>query len=232
MRRHLVAGMGVLVIAGAAATVRAGELERLREDNARLQQQVRTLEAENARLRGQASVAPVPAPAASDNSGLAAALEQRANESVSVSPSPESGASVVATEASRLEGLQGGRSRHWITWRAERPTAGESRPDAAMVVIDATASGGIYRDVKSLDLVVDGAPVQCLVTDYRIDSMTIGKDVTARRVGESVTARVPIQTLDRLATARDISGKLGTTTFRLTPEQLAGVRAFAKRLGA
>ena len=50
-------------------------------------------------------------------------------------------------------------------------------------------------------------------------------------MGESVTARVPMDTLDRLANARDISGRLGTTTFRLTPEQLAGVRSFAKRLG-
>jgi len=153
-----VVAIGVLVTAGAVA--HAGELERLREENARLQQQVRALEAENARLRGQASAPP--APAASDNSGLAAALEQRANEAVSVSPSAESGASVVATEASRLEGLQGGRSRHWITWRAERPTGAEGRPEAAMVVIDATASGGIYRDVKSLDLVVDGAGKTCL----------------------------------------------------------------------
>ena len=99
-------------------------------------------------------------------------------------------------------------------------------------MIEATASGGIYRDVQSLDLVVDGAPIQCPVTDYRIDSMTVGKDVSARRVGESVTARVPMDTLDRLANARDISGRLGTTTFRLTPEQLAGVRAFAKRLAS
>jgi len=226
-RTHLiVVGTVMLVTLGAAA--HAGELERLREENARLRQQVRSLEAENARLRGQAASAARPAP--TDNSGLAAALEQRANESVSVSPAPEPGASVVATEASRLEGLQGGRSRHWITWRAERPTAGESRPEAATVVIDATASGGIYREVKSLDLVVDGAPVQCPVTDYRIDSMTVGRDASARRVGESVTARVPMDTLDRLANARDISGTLGTTTFRLTPEQLAGVRAFAKRL--
>jgi hypothetical protein len=32
-------------------------------------------------------------------------------------------------------------------------------------VIDATASGGVYRDVKNLDLIVDGASVQCPVTD-------------------------------------------------------------------
>lgn len=222
------AGIGVLV--AVAAVAHAGELERLREENARLQQQVRSLEAENARLRGQAASATRPAP--TDNSGLAAALEQRANESVTVSPAREPGTSVIATDPSRLEGLQGGRSRHWITWRAERPAGGAGRPDAAMVVIDATASGGIYRDVKSLDLVVDGAPVACTVSDYRIDSMTVGKDVSARRVGESVTATVPIDTLDRLANARDISGTLGSTTFRLTPEQLAAMRAFAKRVGS
>jgi hypothetical protein len=230
MRGRLIAAVGVVVLVAGGATARAGELERLREENARLQQQVRTLETENARLRGQANAAP--APAASDNSGLAAALEQRANEAVTVSPATEPGGSVIATDPSRLEGLQGGRSRHWISWRADRPAGGASRPDTAMVVIASTASGGIYHDVKSIDLMVDGAPVACSVSDYRIDSMTVGNGVTARRVGESVTATVPISTLDRLAGAHEISGTLGTTTFRLTPEQLAGVRAFAKRIGS
>ena len=48
--RLIVVGAMMLVTFGAAA--HAGELERLREENARLQQQVRSLEAENARLRG------------------------------------------------------------------------------------------------------------------------------------------------------------------------------------
>ena len=66
MRGRLVGvvGIGVLVTAGAA--VHAGELER---------------------LRGQVS-APR-APATSDNSGPAAALEQRANEAVTVSPAAD-----------------------------------------------------------------------------------------------------------------------------------------------
>jgi hypothetical protein len=228
MQGRLVVVVGLVVLVAGVATARAGELERLREENARLQQQVRTLETENARLRGQANAAP--APAASDNSGLAAALEQRANEAVTVSPATEPGGSVIATDPSRLEGLQGGRSRHWISWRADRPSGGAGRPDAAMVVINSTASGGIYHDVKTIDLVVDGAPVACSVSDYRVDSMTVGTGVSARRVGEIVTATVPITTLDRLTAAHEISGTLGTTTFRLTPEQLAGVRAFAKRI--
>jgi hypothetical protein len=94
MRRRLVVAAGVMVLLAVGAA-HAGELERLRE--------------ENARLRGQAASVTRPAPGPSDNTGLAAALEQRANEAVSVSPAAEPGASVVATEASRLEGLQGGR---------------------------------------------------------------------------------------------------------------------------
>jgi len=53
--RLIVVGAMMLVTFGAAA--HAGELERLREENARLQQQVRSLDAENARLRGQAAPA-------------------------------------------------------------------------------------------------------------------------------------------------------------------------------
>ncbi|HJW69918.1 MAG TPA: hypothetical protein VJ829_11220, partial [Candidatus Binatia bacterium] len=93
MRRRLLVAAGVMVLSAVGAA-HAGELERLREQNARLQQQVRTLEAENARLRGQAASVTRPAPGPSDNSGLAAALEQRANEAVSVSPAAEPGASV------------------------------------------------------------------------------------------------------------------------------------------
>ena len=35
-----------------------------------------------------------------------------------------------------------------------------------MVLIVYTASGGIYRGVKSVELVVDGTPVDCAVSDY------------------------------------------------------------------
>jgi cell division protein FtsB len=45
-------GVAAGLVALLAAPVAAGELDRLREENARLQQRVRDLEAENAKLRG------------------------------------------------------------------------------------------------------------------------------------------------------------------------------------
>jgi hypothetical protein len=66
---------------------------------------VQELESENARLRG-------------GSGGLAAALEQRATAAVAVAPGEAPGSTTITTEASQLEGIGGGKSRHWIRWRA------------------------------------------------------------------------------------------------------------------
>src|SRR5262245_39767020 len=202
-----------------ASAVWAGELEQLRNENAQLRSRVQELERENARLRGDAS------------HGLSAALEQRATAAVAVAPGETPGTTSISTEASRLEGIGGGKSRHGITWRAE-PRAGGGRPDAAAVVIDTSASGSTYRGVSMLRLVVDGTPVDCPVADYRTEIAPTGRDGAGRIQSEHVTATVPAAVLDRVAEASDVSGTLGPTTFHLTPEQLAAARAFVQRLGA
>ena len=159
-----------------------------------------------------------------------AALENRATEAVVVSPGEEPGASRVETEPSRLEGLGGGKSRHWLIWRAQRP-AGNAHPDAAALIVDSVDSGGQYRNVRALQLVADGTPIEVPVADYRMQINTTGRYTGAQQKGESVTARVPIDTLTRLTAASSVSGTLGATTFRLTPQQLADLREFVKRLG-
>src|SRR5262245_156666 len=221
MRSTLVVGMGL--VAALASTVRAGELERLREENTRLQQRVKDLEAENATLRGGG---------APSDRGLLTALQQRASDAVVETPGEAGAATKVETEPSRLEGIGGGKSRHWIVWRAQRP-AGGTRADSASLIVDTVDSGGRYRDVKTMLLTVDGTPVEIAVAGYRAQVTNVGRDTGApRQQGESVTARVPADTLARLSTAASVSGTLGTTTFRLTPQQLADLREFAKRLGS
>jgi hypothetical protein len=215
----MMAGLLGVVLAG---TARAREVERLREENARLQQRVRDLEAENATLRG------VTRPS---DRGLIAALEERATGAVVVSPGEQPGASRVETEPSRLEGLGSGKSRHWLIWRAERP-AGGGRPDAVSFTVDSVDSGGTYRDVQALQLTVDGAPIEVAVADYRMQINTTGRDTGGRQKGESVTARMPIDTLTRLTQASSVSGTPGSTSFHLTPQQLADLREFLKRLGS
>ena len=219
MRSRLIVGVGlVAVLVGTAA---AGEVERLRAENARLQQRVRDLEAENVTLRGATNPG---------DRGLVAALQDNAVEAVVVTPGAQPGASKVETEPSRLEGLGSGKSRHWIIWRAQRP-AGGARADAASLIVDSVDSGGTYRDVKALQLTVDGTPVEIPVANYRMQINTVGRDTGVRQQGESVTARIPVDTLERLTAASSVSGTLGRMTFRLTPQQLADLREFVKRLG-
>jgi hypothetical protein len=61
--------------------------------------------------------------------------------------------------------------------------------------------------------------------------------VTAVRQGSRVSVKeilrieVPAATLARLADAREASGQLGATRFTLTPEQLASIKAFQRRVG-
>jgi hypothetical protein len=220
MRSTLVVGLGVVVVL-LAGTARAGEVQQLREENARLQQRVRDLEAENARLRGSTNPG---------DSGLVTALQQRATGAVVVTPAEQPGTSKVETEPSRLEGLGGGKGRHWIIWRAQRPASGQA--DAASLIVDSVDSGGKYRDLKTIQLTVDGTPVEVPVADYRMQINTVGRATGTRQQGESVTARVPLDTLNRLTSASSVSGTVGQTPFRLTPQQLADVREFAKRLGS
>jgi hypothetical protein len=213
------AAVAAVVLLGIGTAAHGGEVDQLRKENAELRARVQELESENARLRG-------------GNGGLAAALEQRATAAVAVAPGEEPGSSTITTEASLLEGIGGGKSRHWISWRAARAPGQTGRPDTAAVVIDTASSGHAYRDVSALRLVVDGTPVDCPVADYRTEMVTFGRDASGRTASEHVTLTVPAAVLDKIANAHDVSGTLGPTTFHLTPEQIAAARAFVQRLCA
>jgi hypothetical protein len=208
--------MVVLLAATAAFAADSGELERLRAENARLTEKVKQLEAENAKLRGEAQ------------NPLAAALEERAKETVSVEVDEGDDTTTVTTEPSRLE-REGGGARHWITFRAEKSNGSAAvRPE---LIIATAASQGQYRDVRQLDLVVDGQAVACDVVKYRSQPNTSVRGSAGRpSEEETVTAALSMSSLDRLAQASSVRGTLGGTAFQLTPEQLAALRAFRQKL--
>lgn len=213
MARLLVLGM--LVVASTAIAADAGELERLRSENARLSERVKQLEAENAKLRGEAQ------------NPLAAALEERARESVSVEVDEGDASTTVSTEPSRLE-RDGGGARHWITFRAEKSKDSVAvRPE---LIIATNASQGQYRQARQLDLIVDGTPVALDVVKYRSQPNTSVRGSTKPTEEETVTAALTMSSLDQLAKASNVKGTLGGTSFQLTPEQLAAVRAFREKL--
>jgi hypothetical protein len=193
------------------------EVERLRAENARLTTRVQELESENARLKGQAPVA--------------AALEETAK--AEVQDEVAAGVTTTATAPSELTRLDGGRTRQWFSLRAARP---DGRPvaaaDAVTLLIETANTNGAYRRETDLQLSTDGTTHALRIADYRSEPITVGR--TPTRVGEReiVVVAVPPDVLARMAEAHDIRGTLGPLSFRLTPAQLATVRAFRQRIGA
>jgi hypothetical protein len=193
-----------------------GEVERLREENARLAERVRALESERDRLLERC-----PPP-------VAAAVERAASEKVSVTVDEKRGGALATTDRSRLERTSGGQSKHWLTVRAHRGSSGVER---ASLVIDADASGGAYRHVRSVQLSIDGRTEDLAVENYEAAQIaTAARMPRPVSMAESVVVAVPPDTLARLADAHDVWGSLGSTRFRLTPEQLLAVRALVHRL--
>jgi hypothetical protein len=195
------------------------EVERLRAENARLTARVRELEAENARLTGQGA------------GPIAQALEETAKEQVQ--DQVVAGVTTTATEPSELARLDGGRTRQWFTLRSARRAGQPAAADeGVMLVIETANTTGAYREATALQMTTDGTTHALRIADYRSEPNTVGR--TPTRVGEReiVVVSVPPDVLARMAEARDVRGTLGPLAFRLTPAQLATVRAFRQRIGA
>ena len=100
------------------------------------------------------------------------------------------------------------------------------------LVIDAASSEGAYRAAPTLQLVIDGAAATFPITSYAARGLGPSRGAGAgRRLDEKIVVALPFAILDRLAQARAVTGQLGATTFRLTPEQLATAHAFRAQFG-
>jgi hypothetical protein len=208
---HLLA-LVVLVALAVPALADDAALRQLEQENARLRARVAELEKEVATLKREAPSAP-----------LAAALERRAEETVTTREDGDG----VAIEPSLLEREMGAPSRHWIAFRTV-----EGAPGKTEAVIETDASGSAYRDVKTLTFTIDGKPYECAVTSYHTETVTAVRQGSRVSVKEILRIDVPPATLARMADAREVQGQLGATRFMLTPEQLASIKAFQRRVTA
>jgi hypothetical protein len=212
---HLIPIVGLALLASIAGGAGAddGAVERLQAENARLQARVRELEAENAALRGRVG-----------------SVEEKAERSVTTSVDEGRNRTSLDMEPSRLELTGGNRSRHWISLHAER---GSGAPgNDAEIGIEAAASNGIYRRAQRLELSLDGTPLSLPVTSRTAAPILSGPQ--AQRVGERETVRIAVSTdaVARIGAAREVTGRLGPTTFVLNPEQIASFAAVARRLAS
>jgi cell division septum initiation protein DivIVA len=211
MRSRLLPSLVLLVAVAGPALADDAAVRRLEEENARLRARVAELEREVATLKKAAPSAP-----------LAAAMERRAEETVVVSDGDDGGIAIAPTLLEREGGAQ---SRHWIAFRTVR-----GAPNMVEAVIETDASGHAYRDVKTMQLTIDGRPYECAVTAYRTETVTAVRQGSRVTVKEILRIDVPKATLARLADATEASGQLGKTRFTLTPEQLASIKAFQRRV--
>jgi hypothetical protein len=117
--------------------------------------------------------------------------------------------------------------------RSARRTDDRRCGDGVMLVIETANTTGAYRratDPSAHDRRDPARPAYR--ADYRSEPITAGR--ASSRVGEReiVVVAVPADVFTRMAEARDSGGTLGPLAFRLTPGQLATVRAFRQRIGA
>jgi len=205
------AALGLLLALTASADADS-ELDRLRAENARLEGRVRDLEAENARLRSHAGAA-----------------EAAADRSVTARVDAERAVTALDVEPSRLELTGGNRSRHWIALHAKRDP---SAADTATIEIEAAASNGAYRNVGELELSLDGTRLALPVSARSATPILAGPQ--QQRIGERERVSVALSAADvaRIGAAHEVRGRLGPTSFVLTPEQIAGFGAVARRLAA
>lgn len=203
--------LALIVVLAAPALADDAALRRLEDENAQLRARVAELEKEVATLKREAPSAP-----------LAAAMERRAEDTITTS---DGATGTIAIEPSLLERQGGAQSRHWVALRTRGDAGGP-----VQAIIETDASGSAYRGVETLTFIVDGQPFPCAVTSYRTEAVTAVRQGSRVSVKEILFIDVPPATLARLADAREVQGQLGPMRFMLTPEQLASIRAFQRRV--
>ena len=197
-----------------------GGVDRLRAENARLEARVRELEArvreleaENPALRGRVG-----------------SVDAKAERSVTSTVDEDRERTSLDMEPSRLDLTGGNRSRHWISLHAERGTGATAGGDAE-IGIEAAASNGIYRRAAQLELSLTARRCRC---PSPRDRGAHHGGPQQQRIGERETVRIAVSTdtIARIGAAREVSGRLGPTTFVLNPEQIASFAAVARRLAS
>jgi hypothetical protein len=205
---------------GLVATTAQGEpldAASLQAENARLRARVAELEAENARLRGDA--------------GFVATLDSAADGAVRVTFDEDTDTTTIVTTPSKLVRARGGTLRHWLTLQAKyRGRTPPASVEDALLLVETSASAGDYKKATALRLVVDGVPEECPVLRYASEPIVAGRMPVPAGDRETVTVSLPAAVLTRLAAGHDVRAALGANEFVLSPEQLATIRAFKRRL--
>jgi len=222
----------VMLAAGGALADDAAELEKLREENARLKARVAELEKQLGIVKQQ-------------KQQLAAEKEAIAQEQAAVESeqreyyldreyNDEAGRTTITTRVSGLRTPRGGVLRHhWLRFEADYAgQPGSARPDTVLAKIETHASGKVYSRVDAVVFNTPHGPINAPVVDYDNKVRLSGGVRNRRRVDdEYISAKLTPRQISQLAAASEVSGKLGSEPFVLSREHIRILRALDKELG-
>ncbi len=209
---HRITWIAPLLLIGVAAADAADDPAELKRENARLKARVRQLEAEVARLREAKAAL---------ESQLTQVREDR-NEAFFDEQTTEGGASQLVGRVTRLAITHGGNAPHGM-----RLVAGDEGP--IRMFVETEGSGDDYRGIDQVHFTVDGRELAAEVANYRAQRRVIGRK-RVNRGDERFTALLPVDLVERIAEADEVTGRIKHVRFRLTDGQRRMFRAFRDRL--
>lgn len=242
--RNLITSTAVLM--SLAGGVRADEAA-LRAEIAQLKAQVAELRAENAALRAQieqphTTDADAPRPARDQRIAELEAQNERLMRLAGVTPAGDlldqaqarivtkvdeaTGVTTVTSPALALPVTHGTRSSHAVSFSYTN----DADPQAVVMHIDASDTRGLYDDLESATIEVDGDNFTCDITDYAVRRVRTGGNKTSRiSHREMVHVAMPLETAARVADGAIVTGQIGATRFALERDQIAIVKAMVMR---
>ena len=187
-------------------------VQQLQTENASLKSDLEKLAAENRRLRVLAGlVEPEDRAMVQERK-----LETQTDEAGRVTRATSNPTAMVITGGTRAD--------HEIHLRFDN--------DQPILEIRGFYSRGIYRNVRDMELLLDGQPLTLAISSYRSKRQDFGTRVNISADDEFITIHLSRDELAKVGKAASVTGKLGRTTFNLTQDQIALFRALNARLGS
>lgn len=195
----------------------AGELEKLRAENAMLRAKVAELEARlgqttEALEDTKAKVAVVEAERNALATAKAEAERQRREYFVEREYDAGADKTKIMSRVSKLKVTRGAKYRHWFNLYAEHSgkAAGPGASAKSItLVVQTSFSGTQYRGLDAVTLTVDGEPIVLEVSDYDNVFRSSGSSRNrTRKDDETLVIAVPIEAARRIAKATTVTGKL------------------------
>ena len=243
MLRFLWIPMMALTLALGANADDTTELQRLRQENAQLREQIAQLQNDIASTRQQTQqqdkqIAELQAKrdhltvlaGITEEGDLVASSENR----IITQYSDEKNLTSVRSAPEPMALTHGSRADHYLSIAFSYPGQKITEPPQAVrLYIQTVFSGHLYSASKEGTFFVNGTPETVAIADYRAKQRSQSRAGGKNRAdlsNEVVAFELDLETLERWSRAATIQGRLAQVSFEFTPQQVATLKAMHKRI--